>query len=135
MDYVLIVIIIAGIGLSGAYLRAELVLRRRTKAAARRDDLSLRKLNANRLKWRVEIATDGAQGCGSGNAFLSAILRLFLPILPRPTVRLVRGHCPRSPAFAPSDGNYLPNDPFPRCVQLARPLLCYAVKDRSQPPT
>jgi hypothetical protein len=49
VDDLLIAMIIAGIGLSGAYLRAELVLRRRTKAAEQRDDLSRRELHANRL--------------------------------------------------------------------------------------
>jgi hypothetical protein len=39
MDYILIAIMIAGIGLSGAYLRAELVLNRKMTAAQRRREL------------------------------------------------------------------------------------------------
>src|SRR5271169_5272367 len=48
MDDLLLVMIIAGIGLSGAYLRAELILRRRLKTAECRRELDLRKLHINR---------------------------------------------------------------------------------------
>jgi hypothetical protein len=50
MDTLLFALIIAGVGLSGAYLRAEFLLRRRNKAAERREDLSLHELHANRLR-------------------------------------------------------------------------------------
>ena len=49
LDDLLIAILIAGIGLSGAYLRAELSLHRRLKAAERRKELALRELQNPRL--------------------------------------------------------------------------------------
>jgi hypothetical protein len=52
LDDLLMAIIIAGVGLSLAYLRAEYVFNRRPKAAARRDALILRELHANRLIGR-----------------------------------------------------------------------------------
>jgi hypothetical protein len=56
VDDCLFAIIIAGIGLVVTYLRAEFALRRRIKAAARGDDLSLRELRANRLKHKqIEV--------------------------------------------------------------------------------
>jgi len=50
LDDLLITIIIAGIGLSGAYLRAELVLHRRLKSAELRKELSLRESHITRLR-------------------------------------------------------------------------------------
>jgi hypothetical protein len=44
LDDLLIAILVAGIGLSGAYLRAELLAHRRFKAAERRKELALREL-------------------------------------------------------------------------------------------
>ena len=52
LDDLLMAIIMAGIGLSLAYLRAEYVFNRRSKAVARRDELILRELHANRLIGR-----------------------------------------------------------------------------------
>ncbi len=49
MDDLLVAMIIAGIGLSGAYLRAELILRLGTKAAQQRDDLNRCELHAHTL--------------------------------------------------------------------------------------
>jgi hypothetical protein len=49
MDYILIAIIVAGIGLSGAYLRAELVLHRRTTALQRARELVQRDVHAERV--------------------------------------------------------------------------------------
>jgi hypothetical protein len=49
IDDLLIAIIIGGIGLSGAYLRAEYTFYRRHKAVERRKQLSLRELHTNRL--------------------------------------------------------------------------------------
>jgi len=49
LDDLLIAIIIAGTGLSGAYLSAKYVSWRRTKAAERRREFSLRELYANKL--------------------------------------------------------------------------------------
>jgi hypothetical protein len=46
MDYILIAIIIAGLGLSGAYLRAELLLHRRMTALQRTRKLEQRKLHS-----------------------------------------------------------------------------------------
>jgi hypothetical protein len=48
MDDLLIVMIIAGIGLSVAYLRAELGLRQEFKAAKRKKELALRELHITR---------------------------------------------------------------------------------------
>jgi hypothetical protein len=48
MDDLLITIIIAGIGLSGAYLRAELLLHRRLTATQRRRELVQRGLHIKR---------------------------------------------------------------------------------------
>jgi hypothetical protein len=50
MDYVLIAIIIAGIGLSGAYLRAELLLHRRATAVQRKTELVQRELHTKRVR-------------------------------------------------------------------------------------
>jgi len=49
MDDLLIAIIIAGIGLSGAYLRAELLLHRRMTAIQRRRELAEFELHAMRV--------------------------------------------------------------------------------------
>jgi hypothetical protein len=49
MDYFLIAIIIAGIGLSGAYLRAELLLHRSMTAIQRRRELMQREFHAKRV--------------------------------------------------------------------------------------
>jgi hypothetical protein len=49
VDDLLIAMIIAGIGLSGAYLRAECVLHRRFKAAERKKLIVQRELYAHRL--------------------------------------------------------------------------------------
>jgi phage antirepressor YoqD-like protein len=49
LDDLLIAIIIIGIGLSGAYLRAELVLHQRSQAAERQKLTVQRELHANRL--------------------------------------------------------------------------------------
>lgn len=48
LDDLLIALIIAGIGTSGAYLRAELLLHRRLTAAQRIRQLQLRKLQTTR---------------------------------------------------------------------------------------
>jgi Arc/MetJ family transcription regulator len=48
MDDLLIAIIVAGIGLSIAYLRAELILRQEFKAAEREKELALRELRITR---------------------------------------------------------------------------------------
>jgi hypothetical protein len=53
VDDLLIAIIIGGIGLSGAYVRAEFMLWRRNKAAERRREVCLRELHAHRL-WHAE---------------------------------------------------------------------------------
>jgi hypothetical protein len=45
----LIAVIIAGFGLSGAYFRAAFVSRRRNQAAERKREISLRELHANRM--------------------------------------------------------------------------------------
>jgi hypothetical protein len=50
MDDILIAIILAGIGLSGAYLRAELVLHRRLTAALRRREVLQRELHIQRVR-------------------------------------------------------------------------------------
>ena len=50
LDDLLFAIILAGIGLSGAYLRAELALHRRLKSAELRKELSLRALQIARLR-------------------------------------------------------------------------------------
>jgi hypothetical protein len=50
MDDLLITIIVAGIGLSGAYLRAELVLHRRTTALQRARELVQREVRAKRVR-------------------------------------------------------------------------------------
>ena len=49
MDNLLIAIIIAGLGLSGAYLRAELLLHRRLAAAERTRELAQREFYAKRV--------------------------------------------------------------------------------------
>jgi hypothetical protein len=46
--------------------------------------------------------------------------------------RLVRGHSARSLGVAQHDENHLQMTLFARCLQLARPLRCYAGKDRRQ---
>jgi hypothetical protein len=48
MDDLLITIIVAGIGLSIAYLRAELVVRQEFKAAERKKEFALRELHIRR---------------------------------------------------------------------------------------
>jgi hypothetical protein len=50
MDDLLITIIVAGIGLSGAYLRAELVLHRRTTALQRARELAQREVHSKRVR-------------------------------------------------------------------------------------
>jgi hypothetical protein len=49
LDDLLFAIILAGIGLSGAYLRAELVLHRRTTALRRARELVQREVHAKRV--------------------------------------------------------------------------------------
>jgi hypothetical protein len=60
MDDLLIAIIIAGVGLSSAYLRAELLLHRRYKAAERRREGVQREL----LIARVHLEQNGMSRCG-----------------------------------------------------------------------
>jgi hypothetical protein len=48
-DYILIAMIIAGFGLSGAYFRAVYVSWRRYQAAERKREISLRELHADKL--------------------------------------------------------------------------------------
>jgi hypothetical protein len=50
IDDLLFAIIIAGIGLSGAYLRAELVLHRRTTTLQRARELVQREIHAERVR-------------------------------------------------------------------------------------
>jgi hypothetical protein len=50
VDDLLIAIIIAGLGLSGTYLRAEFVLHRRSKAAEGRKELAWRELHIKRVR-------------------------------------------------------------------------------------
>jgi hypothetical protein len=50
IDDILIAIIMAGIGLSGAYLRAQLVLHRRTTALQRARELVQREVHAKRVR-------------------------------------------------------------------------------------
>jgi hypothetical protein len=50
LDDLLTAIIIAGVGLSGAYLRAELVLHRRLTAALRRREVLQYKLHIERVR-------------------------------------------------------------------------------------
>jgi len=50
LDDLLIAILIAGLGLSGAYLRAEFFSHRRFKAAERRKELALRELHMKRVR-------------------------------------------------------------------------------------
>jgi hypothetical protein len=50
MDNLLIAIIIAGLGLSGAYLRAELLLHRRLTALQRARELLQREVHAKRVQ-------------------------------------------------------------------------------------
>jgi hypothetical protein len=52
IDDLLFAIILAGIGLSSAYLRAELVLHRRTTAAQRPRELLQREVHAKRVRLR-----------------------------------------------------------------------------------
>jgi hypothetical protein len=52
MDNLLIAILIAGLGLSGAYLRAELRLHRRLTALQRRRELVQREVHAKRVRLR-----------------------------------------------------------------------------------
>jgi hypothetical protein len=52
LDDLLFAIIVAGIGLSGAYLKAEYVLNRYFKTAEHKKLIALRELHTNRLKSR-----------------------------------------------------------------------------------
>lgn len=56
VDDVLLVIIIAGMVLSGAYLRAQYTMRRRYRTAERRKELRLRELYHSRAETRVPRA-------------------------------------------------------------------------------
>jgi len=50
LDDLLMAIIIAGLGLSGAYLRAELLVHRKFRAADRRAELALHEVRINRVR-------------------------------------------------------------------------------------
>jgi hypothetical protein len=50
-------------------------------------------------------------------------------------VRLVRGHCPQTPASSQPMKIAFQRPFFPRYVQLAPPLLCYAIRIDDKPLT
>jgi hypothetical protein len=71
----------------------------------------------------------------NGQSFIQISRYAFLGVLSRRitsysiTCPLCQRTLPAVTCVAPFGGNYLPHDPF---LQLARPLLCYAGKDRRQ---
>ena len=62
LDDLLIALIIAGIGTSGAYLRAELLLHRRLTAAQRIRQLQLRKLQTTNKNPRTRTGVESMAG-------------------------------------------------------------------------
>jgi hypothetical protein len=66
IDDLLIGTIVAGVGLSGAYLRAEFVLHLRFKAAERRQELASHEVHVNRAR------PEQGKACIAGSIAVSA---------------------------------------------------------------